>query len=178
MKLSIPSLPCRFACLLPAVLACSPTSSLPGQSLGTFSVVGTLGTNTCGAGLGLTNPWDFQIEMSENGATLYFAKTDGSGQVSGPISGNSAVLMWTTTVNDDAADAGASPCDLTLTATFNFDLNSATSPTAFTGSVLYGYSVATGDGSTVDCTDQLASSGGAYATLPCNATYSLSGTQQ
>ena len=164
--------------LVAAVLsACSkPADPLPGTSEGTFNVVGTLGTNTCGTALGLVNPWNFQIQMSEDGTTLYFAGTAGSGAVSGPLNGNSAVLTSTTTVNVDTSDAAAGVCGLTQTATFTFDLDSATSPTSFTGSATYTYAMPTGVTSTVICTDQLASSGGAYATLPCSFTYSLTGS--
>jgi hypothetical protein len=111
--------------------------------------------------------------MSEDATTLYFATTDGSAQMSGPISGTAAVLTSSGTANV-TTDAGVSSCALTLTATFALDLNSATSPTSFTGSASYELAVASG----ADCTEQLSSSGGAYATLPCNFTYSLSGTHQ
>jgi len=182
VKSCIPFLHCAFASLFSAVLgACSaPTNgtSLPGTPAGTFNVVGTLGTNTCGAGLGLSNPWDFQVQLSVDETVLYLAETDGSSQMSGPITGTSAVLTATGTANADATEAGVGSCNLTLTATFNLDLNSESSPTSFTGSVSYAYAVATGVASMAACNDQLSSSGGDYATLPCNFTYSLSGTHQ
>ncbi len=181
VKTRIPFLHYAFASLVSTVMgACStPTNgtSLPGTPAGTFNVVGTLGTNTCGDGLGLSNPWDFPLQMSVDGTVLYLAETDGSGQMSGPITGTSAVLTATGTANVDATEAGAGSCNLTLTATFNLDLNSESSPTSFTGSVSYAYAVATGVASAA-CNDQLSSSGGDYAVLPCYFTYSLSGTHQ
>jgi hypothetical protein len=159
-------------------VGCSTTSSLPGTSEGSFSVVGTLETNVCGSGVGASNPWDFTLEMSEDGSTLYLAQTDGSDEISGTLSGTSATLTSSATSNVDATDAGPGSCDLTVVTTFTINLNSTSSPTSFTGAVSYDYSVATGVSSSVNCTDQLASSGGDYSTLPCTVTYSLAATHQ
>ena len=126
----------------------------------------------------MSNPWDFTVEMSEDGSTLYLAQTDGSGEISGTLSGTSAELTSTATANVDATDGGAGTCDLTAVTTFDIDLNAASSPTSFTGTVTYTYSPATGVSSAVDCTDQLKSSGGVYATLPCTVTYSLAATHK
>jgi hypothetical protein len=179
VKSCIPVLLCAslFSTVVGACNGSTNSNALPGTPAGTFNVVGTLGTNTCGTGLGLSNPWDFQLQLSVDGTVLYLAATDGSSQMSGPIIGTSASLTASGTANVDATDAGAGLCDLTLTATFNLDLNSGTSPTRFTGSVSYAYAVASGVASAADCNDQLTSSGGHYAALPCNFTYSLSGTQ-
>ncbi len=159
-------------------VGCDAGSQLPGTSLGTFSVVGTLGTNSCGSGVGAQNPWDFDIEMSKDGSTLYLAKSDGSSEVSGTLGGTTATLTSTVTANADATDAGAGACDLTSTTSFTVTLDSSSSPKSFSGSVTYTYSAATGVSSTNDCTDQLSSSGGMYDTLPCSVTYSLAGTKK
>lgn len=151
---------------------------MPGTSLGNFSVVGTVGNNSCGSGVGAQSPWDFTVEMSKDGSTLYMAQTDGSDEVYGALSSTSATLVSTTTSNPDATEAGAGSCDLTQTTSFAITLDSASSPSSFSGSVTYTYSVATGVSTTTDCTDQLASSGGAYSTLPCTVTYSLTATKQ
>jgi hypothetical protein len=158
--------------------ACVPENSLPGTSEGTFSVAGTLGTNSCGSGVGASNPWDFTVELSEDDSTLYLAQSDGSDEISGTLSSTSATLTSTVTSNVDGSDAGAGTCDLTQVTTYALKLSSASSPSSFTGSATYTYSVATGLSTSANCTDQLASSGGEYSTLPCTITYSLTGTRQ
>jgi hypothetical protein len=182
VKSRVPFLLSAVASLSAVLGACTSTNNnaLPGTPAGTFNVVGTLGTNTCGSGIGLADPWNFQIQMSVDETLLYFAATDGSSEMSGPIIGTSAVLTASGTGTAAATDAGTpdGPCSLTLTATFTFDLDSATAPTRFTGSVTYGYAVAAGTNNSVACMAQLSSSGGDYATLPCNFTYSLTGTRQ
>ena len=168
----------RYLLAAVSLSACIPGSSLPGTSKGTFSVVGTLGTNTCGSGVNASNPWDFSMAMSEDGSTLYVENTDGTSQMSGTLSSTSATLSSAVTSNADATEAGAGTCDLTQSTSIAIDLNSASAPTRFTGTATYTYSAATGVSSTNDCTDQLASAGGPYNTLPCTVTYTLSGTKQ
>jgi hypothetical protein len=163
---------------LAAVVSCQKSDSLPGTSLGTFAVVATLGTNTCGSGISATNPWDFDVEMSKDSSTLYLAKTDGSDEVSGTVSSTTGTLASVVTTNADGSDAGAGVCDLTQSTSWALTLASASSPASFSGTVTYTYAAATGVSSTNDCTDQLTSSGGTYATLPCTVTYSLAGTRQ
>lgn len=158
---------------------CQPTASLPGTSLGDYNVVGTLGTNTCGSGINPTNPWDFTVELSEDGTTLYMAKTDGTDEVSGAVASTAATLTSVVTSNVDGSDAGgAGTCDMTDATTFTLTLATAAAPASFTGSVSYTYSAATGVSSAVNCTDQLTASGGTYATLPCTVTYALAGTKK
>jgi hypothetical protein len=165
-------------CAIFLLVRCTGSSSLPGTSLGTFSVVGTLGTNTCGSGVGAANPWDFTVEMSNDSGTLYLAKSDGSDQISGALSGTSATLTSVVTANVDATEAGAGTCNLTTTTTYTIDLDSSSSPTSFTGTVVFSNAVNTTVSSSTDCTDQLSSSGGEYSTLPCTVNYTLSATRQ
>jgi hypothetical protein len=157
---------------------CTATNPLPGTSEGTFSVTGTLGTNTCGSGINPDNPWDFSAFLSEDGSTFYMEDTDGTNEVTGTLSAKKATLSATVTTNADATEAGAGSCDLTEVSSVTLDLSSASSPTSFTGTATYTYSVSSGVSSSNNCTDQLASSGGPYSTLPCSVTYSLSGTNQ
>ncbi len=161
-----------------ALPQCTPTDSLPGTSEGTFSVTGTLGTNTCGSGVNPNNPWDFSVYLSEDGSTFYMENTDGTNEVTGSLSAKTATLSATVTTNADASEAGAGTCDLTEVSSVTLDLNSASSPTSFTGTATYTYSASSGVSSSNNCTDQLASSGGPYTTLPCTVTYSLSASKQ
>ena len=177
-RLSVALVLLMVLAVLAAIAACDPTSSLPGTSEGTFSVVGTLGTNTCGSGVDAESPWDFSVWISEDDGTLYIEYADGSAEFSGTLSGVTATMTSTVTSNPDATEAGAGPCDMTQTTTFTIDLNVATAPTSFTGTATFSYAVSTGVSSTNDCTDQLSSSGGPYSTLPCSVTFSLAGTKQ
>ncbi|MEO6598379.1 MAG: hypothetical protein ABIQ16_00805 [Polyangiaceae bacterium] len=160
----------------------APGSSLPGDSLGKYAVVAKLGANTCGSGIDATNPWDFTAEMSKDGTTLYFANEDDSDKVSGGYDGTdetSATLVSAVTknVNDANANLGTT-CNLTLTTTYALTLGSTSPPSTLTGSASYAYSVATAISSNTDCTTQLSSAGGKYATLPCTVKYSLKATRQ
>jgi hypothetical protein len=172
-----------LAVCLASFSACvAPTSSLPGDSLGKYDVVATLGTNTCGSGVDATNPWSFTADMSKDGSTLYFANEDGSDQVSGGYDDSdetSATLVSAETknVNDANANLGTT-CNLTLTTTYALTLGTTSPPPTLKGSASYAYSVATAISSNTDCTTQLSSAGGKYATLPCTVTYSLKATRQ
>ena len=115
-----PGVFCSSPCLLLAaacVLAsCGPSPGLPGTSLGTYNVSGALVANTCGAGLGLPNPWTFTAQMSEDGTSLYWEMSGGS-SVSGAMSSATQVSITAIdTANVDTSEAGvAGPCDLTGT---------------------------------------------------------------
>ena len=174
--LCLPSLSALLsACVVPA-------SPLPGDSLGKYSVVATLSSNTCGSGIDATNPWDFSAEMSKDGTTLYFENEDGTDEVSGSYDtadDTSATLVAAQTKNVNAASANlGTVCNLTLATTYALTLGATSPPTSFTGTATYAYSVATAISSDTDCSAQLSSAGGKYDTLPCTVTYSLKATKQ
>jgi hypothetical protein len=157
---------------------CSPASPLPGTPLGTYSVTGALQGNTCGAGLGAPNPWSFSVQMSEDGTTFYWELSGGS-EASGTVSSTQVSITSIQTANVDAPDAGLEgPCNLQSTTAINLTLATSSPPATFTGTVSYTFAAATGVSSMNDCTDQLSASGGTYDTLPCTATYALTGTRQ
>jgi hypothetical protein len=165
-----------LGCATFAVVALScANSSLPGTMLGTYAVTGTLGTNSCGTGLAPPSPWAFDVQMSEEGTTLYWSYLDGNPPLSSTLSANAATLTATQTANvDGTADGGAGPCSMTRTDTLQVDLAAANPPPTFTGTLVYDFTVVSG----ADCSDQLSANGGSYDTLPCTLTYSLSGAQQ
>jgi len=162
-----------FLAIIGILTACTASSTLPGTSEGTFSVVGTLGTNTCGASLGAPSPWDFDAELSKDGTTVYLQSTSDSNLLTGTLSSTSATLTSVVTSNLGGSDAGAGPCNLTQSTTYTLTFDTADSPTTFTGTAVYTYSVATTVSSSTDCSGQLAASGGAYATLPCTVNYTV-----
>ena len=75
----------RAACFTSLVLVCTLTAcastTLPGTQLGTFKVTGQSTTNTCG--LGAPNPWTFDVQLSQQGSTVFWSWMDGSAPLSG-----------------------------------------------------------------------------------------------
>lgn len=162
-------------------MSCNPVSDLPGTPLGTYNVTGTLTANSCGSGIGAPNPWTFTVQMSQDGTTLYWEPAGGTELSSTMTSSTAVTITSTVTANVDATDAGEGPCDLQSETSIGLTLaaSSATSPPRdFTGSITYTFATSTSVSSTSDCTDQLSASGGAYDTLPCTATYSITGAIQ
>jgi hypothetical protein len=173
--------------------ACNP-SSLPGTPLGTYNVVGALGTNTCGAGLGAPSPWNFTVQLSEDSTTtpptLYWLSSDGTEMYSTMSSATQVSITSTVTSNvgatgptdagpDVAASAGMEgACDLAQNTVLALTLAAGSPPTTFTGTMTYTFQTATGVSATSDCTAELATVGGPYNTLPCTASYSMTGTHQ
>ena len=161
----------RLSLALLALAACG-SNALPGTQLGTYKVSGTSTTNTCG--LGAPNPWQFDVQLSQQNATLYWSWLDGSPLLSGPLGGSTASITSTNTVNADSTDAALGPCNLTRSDALDITLGAGSPPGSFAGTVSYTYSVPSGS----SCTDQLAASGGMFNALPCTVTYSVSGAHQ
>ena len=154
-----------------ALTACNP-ASMPGTELGTFQVQATTQTNTCG--LGAPDPWQFNVQLSEQGTTLYWSFTDGSPYLSGTLNAQSqATIADQTEGNVDGTDASLGPCTMTRNDTLTLTLGSGSAPASFSGSIIYAFAVPAGS----DCSDQLASSGGTYNELPCTITYTMTGTK-
>jgi hypothetical protein len=162
-----------FACAS-VLLNCS-DNPLPGAQLGTYRVVATLQTNTCGRGLGAPTPWTFDVALSQKGSTLYWSWLDGSAPLSSTLSGNAVSLTNSQTSNvDSTADGGAGPCTMQRADTVQVTLGSGSPPASFQGGVQYAFSVSGG----ADCSDQLSAAGGSYDVLPCSVTYSTTATRQ
>jgi hypothetical protein len=162
-----------------AATSCAATSALPGTSIGTYNVTGTLGTNTCGSGLGAPSPWTFTTQMSEDGTTLYWEMSGGSELSSTMSSATQVDITSADSANVDGTDAGVpGPCDLQSTTVLDLALATSSPPSSFKGTLSYTFTAATGVSSATDCTDQLSASGGLYDTLPCTISYSLVGTHQ
>jgi hypothetical protein len=161
------------------VASCEAPPALPGTTLGTYNVTGTLETNSCGANLGAPNPWMFTAQMSKDGTTLYWEISGGSELSNTMSSATQVSITSVATVNVDGTDAGIlGPCDLQSTTALDLMLATDSAPLSFTGTVTYTFAAATGVASTTNCTDQLSAAGGTYDTLPCTASYSLAGMRQ
>jgi hypothetical protein len=147
---------------------------LPGTQLGTFKVTGTTTTNSCGPSLGAPDPWVFDAQLSEVNDLLYWSFMDGNAPLSGALAGTSASITATTSANVDPSDGGLGPCTMSRDDEISLTLGAASSPSSFTGTISYRFTVPSG----ATCSDQLASAGGQYATLPCTLAYTVSGQRQ
>ena len=103
--------PAAVGVLTVAVIASACSNPLPGTMLGTYQVVAQSQTNVCD--LAASNPWTFDVELSQDGTTLYWSWMDGSAPLSGPITTEAVTLLATEQVNvDGTADGGLGPCNL------------------------------------------------------------------
>jgi hypothetical protein len=151
--------------------ACKETA-LPGTMLGTYAVSGQLQANSCG--LGAPDPWQFDVQISQDGVLLYWSWMDGTPPLSAPLSGTMVTLLANQQANVDGVDGGLGPCNLERDDNLQITLGSGSPPTTFTGTISYSFSAAAGS----DCGDQLLSAGGQYASLPCTVIYTASANRQ
>jgi hypothetical protein len=162
-----------FACAS-VLLNCSSTP-LPGTQLGTYRVDAALKTNTCGAGLAAPNPWTFDVQLSQQGSTLYWSWLDGNAPLKNTLSGNAVSLTNSRTSNVDSnGDGGAGPCTMQRADTVQVTLAAGSPPASFQASIQYAFSASSG----ADCSDQLSASGGTYDVLPCSVSYTATAARQ
>jgi hypothetical protein len=170
------------------LMSCDATPSIPGTQLGTYNVTGSLGTNTCGAGLGAPSPWTFTVQLSEDSSTspttFYWLSSTGT-QLSSAMTSTTAVNISDTVTSNlggstatDASVGTEGPCDLTQSTALTLTLANENPPGSFTGTMTYSFVVATGVSTSSDCTDELSTSGGQFDTLPCTTTYTLTASHQ
>ena len=131
-----------------AFVGCS-SNPMPGTLLGTYTVVGQSQTNSCG--LAAPNPWQFDVQLSEDGSTLYWSFMDGSPFLSGAVAESQATLSTSQTANVDGSEAGLGPCDMQRNDTYQLSLSSGSPPPSFSGTITYAFSVPSG----YSCGDQL-----------------------
>jgi hypothetical protein len=156
-------------------LDCS-DSPLPGSLLGTYRVQTTAQTNTCGPGQSAPSPWIFDVQLSEQGTTLYWSWMDGSPFLSNTLDAQRQTSLTATETGnvDGTADGGLGPCTMVRNDSVQLTLDAGTPPSAFQGTIGYVFSVYSGS----NCTDQLASSGGTYDVLPCSMSFTIAGMRQ
>jgi hypothetical protein len=165
-----------------ALSGCVQGSDLPGDSLGSYSITGTLASNSCGADVGANKTWSFSANLSLDAETLYLEQTgtDDTEIASGDVDsedGTTATLSNVVTTNIKDAYGNVGPCNLTLATIYDVALNDASASKSFTGTATFTYSAATSVSNTTNCTNQLSSEGGKYATLPCTVSYELEATR-
>lgn len=171
-----------YIALIPTLAGCVQGSDLPGDALGSYSVTGTLASNSCGSDVGADKTWSFSANLSLDDETLYFEQTgtDDTEIASGDVDsddGTTATLTNVVTTNIKDAYGNVGPCNLTLATSYDLVLNDASASKSFRGSATFTYSAATSVSNTTNCTSQLSSEGGKYATLPCTVEYELKATR-
>jgi hypothetical protein len=163
------------AIALASVAAGCADTSLPGTLLGTYRVTASLQSNACGTSLAPPNPWDFDVQLSEQGSTLYWSWMDGTAPLSNTLTQLSTSLNTSQTANvDGTADGGLGPCTMQRADSVNLTLATGSPPGSFQATIQYAFSVASG----ANCGDQLSASGGSYDVLPCSMSYTGTGARQ
>jgi hypothetical protein len=145
---------------------------LPGTMLGTYKVTAQAQINSCG--LAAPDPWEFDVQLSNDNETLYWSWMDGSAPLSDPLASDAATLTDSVSSNVDGTDAGAGPCTMTRNDSITVNLATGSPPGSFYGTITYDFAAAAG----ADCADQLTGAGGQYEALPCTVVYSMSATRQ
>jgi hypothetical protein len=161
-----------FAFAFALVAACSGKDPYnPGTPIGTYHVVAHVTSNECGQGIGVTDPWEFDIRLAVDPHTLYWVQ--GGPAVSGTLASSHATLASSDTRIIHQADARAGLGFCSITRSDGVDVTLAPDQSSFTGSLAYTFTPT--DGS--DCSDQVSGSGGTFAALPCATKLSLTGTR-
>jgi hypothetical protein len=190
-----------------AVCGCEPPV-YPGDSLGTFDVVGALEENTCGsAAVPALDPLTFSVELRRQGALAYWRMTK-QPLTTGVVMSSGALRFRTETwipVLADEPALGYPGCALVQTEEVEVTVDGVETETdagaGTDGGVVAGdASVRATDGGVVedveprtlagdnvitfapdpasDCTPLLASLGGPWLALPCAVRYELTGTAE
>lgn len=148
----------------------------PGVGVGTFKVTATLTSTTCGS---TPNPWVFDVRLNSDGSTLYWIQN--SLPVAGAVDGSARTKLETSVTSElrHATDKVPESCSVTRSDNVEMALSDADAKPAvdpadvrkFSGILKYTFAPTAGS----QCDDQLLSTGGDFATLPCAITYMLDG---
>jgi hypothetical protein len=165
-----------LALLLP-ILACSGNKDpkIPGDELGTYQVVATLDSSTCGPGaLGSTDVWQFDVKLSRDGDYLYWL--NGAEAISGAVAADGVTFAFDTQVVVQAVAPGKGQpgCAIARIDSGSGTLaNDTLDVDSFNGRLRYGFQATQGS----DCQSVLGVEGGFYS-LPCEMSYLLAGKRK
>jgi hypothetical protein len=161
-----------------ALCSCSGKDALnPGTKLGTFHVTASLTQSTCGA---VPNPWEFDVRLNHDGATLFWIQ--GGMPIQGLVDASARTTMKTEMVQQvrpEDPKARIAACSVMRTDALAVSLSDehaspAPDPSrtaSFAGGLVYSFTPTEGS----DCADQVATSGGGFEALPCEVHYDISG---
>ncbi|HEY8077656.1 MAG TPA: hypothetical protein VIF62_26200 [Labilithrix sp.] len=141
----------------------------PGQGIGTFHVTSTLVSSSCGT---VPNPWEFDVKLRHDAQTVYWVQ--GGAPVQGKLDAHSNTSMTSstsTTLRDANAQTHVAACVVTRTdsVAFALDTTDPSAATALSGTLGYRFDPDQGS----DCADQTLDSGGDFAALPCDVSYTI-----
>lgn len=168
-----------LALVLAAAVGCSGKDALnPGTKLGTFHVSAKLTQTTCGQ---VPDPWEFDVRLNHEGSTLYWIQ--GGVPIQGQVDSRASTRLEAEIVQEvRAADAKSKipACTVARTDVLTVtlaDANAQPSPDPgqmerFTGALVYTFAPTEGS----ECADQLTT--GAFAALPCQVSYDLTGDKR
>ncbi|HVJ17655.1 MAG TPA: hypothetical protein VM686_19675 [Polyangiaceae bacterium] len=143
---------------------------IPGEELGTYGVVGTLSSSSCGPdALGATDPWQFEVRLSKADRELFWL--NGREAIAGRLSTDGVTFEFETRVEVEAlpAERGRKACVVSRSDQAQGVLSAAAGDVlAFSGELAFGYSVLEDS----DCSPLVGVTGG-FAALPCSMAYAL-----
>lgn len=160
-----------------AVSGCSGNKDpkIPGDELGTYDVVATLESSTCGPGaLGSGDVWEFTVKLSRDGEYIYWL--NGAEAISGAVAGDGVTFSFESNVVVQAIEPakGQPGCAISRIDSGSGKLSSPSLEVgSFSGKLRYGFAPVTGS----DCQPLVGVEGGFYA-LPCEMSYLLSATRR
>lgn len=166
----------HLAAAILTLTACSGTKDpkIPGDELGTYDVVATLESSTCGPGaLGSKDVWQFQVKLSRDGQVLYWL--NGAEAISGSVASDGTSFAFDSRVLVEAIPPGKGQagCNISRIDSGSGTLSSSTLDVAsFSGHLRYGFQPTNGS----ECEALLGVEGGFYA-LPCEMDYGISATR-
>lgn len=142
----------------------------PGELIGTFSVTGQLGDDSCGAdSLNAPAKWDFEVKLSREGDTLYWL--NGREAIVGDIDRKGA-FSFKTHLDLPMSDQHGAVKGCTMVRTDSAS-GSLSSDDSFTGTLTYAYDAKSGS----DCSGLPLGADGLPLTVPCSLSYRLSGSR-
>lgn len=171
----------RFLLLLAAVPALAGCGDIfgdkdahqPGEALGTFHVVGTRASSTCGEGaLGSGPNWEFDVELAREGDTLYW--DNGAQIVVGALAADGVSFLIETGIVVDMRTEETlayGPCSLERrdAASGALEDEGEEGVTGFSATLSYSFSP-TADS---ECWDLIEGEAPTFAALPCSMSYAL-----
>lgn len=164
--------------VLPCVASCSgifgdKPGSL-GEPLGTYHVVAHQSTSSCGAGaLGATDPWEFDVQLSRDGETLYWK--NGTDAIEGQVGSDgtfSFASSVTVTVQPRKGAMAGCAIGRADAATGKLD-GTTTDVPSFGGNLTYHYTPTSED----NCAAFVGNGSGMLAGLPCDLAYTMTATR-
>lgn len=168
------SFPALCVCLLVAGCGDGGHGGIPGEELGTYGVVASMASSSCGEGaLGATDPWQFEVRLSRADRELFWL--NGREAIAGRLAADGVTFSFETGVEVEALpeSRGQKACIVSRGDRAEGVLSAAGDEVlAFSGSLEFRYAALEGS----DCSPLLGVAGG-FETLPCSMAYALEGSR-